>query len=135
MLKKIECMKRHYVSETENVGQNIPTYYFVQIHQVGTNQHTLLGYVFPETESTSQNSQINYYNVIRKIRSAIASMHTCMFAHLPIVLNCHDIIIFLGRKVAHIENNGLLFFSYSSDNRFFLNFSMNRENLKLLQNF
>ena len=34
-------------------------------------------------------------------------MHTRVFAHLPIVLHCYDVIIFLGRKVAQIENNGL----------------------------
>ena len=34
-------------------------------------------------------------------------MHTRAFAHLPIVLHCYDVIIFLGRKVVQIENNGL----------------------------
>ena len=34
-------------------------------------------------------------------------MHMRAFAHLPIVLHCYDVIIFLGRKVAQIENNGL----------------------------
>ena len=37
---------------------------------------------------------------IRKIRTTVASMHTRAFAHLPIVLHCYDVIIFLGRKVA-----------------------------------
>ena len=31
----------------------------------------------------------------------------CIFAHFSIVLHCHDVIIFLGRKIAHVENNGL----------------------------
>ena len=44
---------------------------------------------------------------IRKIRTTVASMHTCASAHLPIVLHCYDVIIFLVRKVAQIENNGL----------------------------
>ena len=44
---------------------------------------------------------------IRKIRTSVASMHTRAFAHLPIVLYCYDVIIFLGRKAAQIENNGL----------------------------
>ena len=30
-----------------------------------------------------------------------------MFTHLPIVLHCHNVINFLGRKVAQTENNGL----------------------------
>ena len=45
--------------------------------------------------------------LIRKIRTTVPSMHTRAFAHLPIVLHCYDVIIFLGRKVAQIENNGL----------------------------
>ena len=45
--------------------------------------------------------------IIRKIRTTAASLHTRAFAHLPIVLHCYDVIIFLGRKVAHVENNGL----------------------------
>ena len=44
---------------------------------------------------------------IRKIRTTVASMHTRASAHLPIVLHCYDVINFLGRKVAQIENNGL----------------------------
>ena len=34
-------------------------------------------------------------------------MVTCLFAHLSIDLNCHDVINFLGRKVAQIQNNDL----------------------------
>ena len=34
-------------------------------------------------------------------------MHTCVFVHLPIFLHCQNIIIFLGREVAHVENNCL----------------------------
>ena len=30
-----------------------------------------------------------------------------VFTHFPIVLHCHNIISFLGRKVAHVENNDL----------------------------
>ena len=46
------------------------------------------------------------YAPIRKIRTTVVSMHTRAFAHLPIVLHCYDVIIFLARKVAQIENNG-----------------------------
>ena len=44
---------------------------------------------------------------IQKIWTAVASMLMCMFAHLLIVLHCHDVVNFLGREVAQIENNGL----------------------------
>ena len=39
--------------------------------------------------------------------NTVASTLACMFTHLPIALHCHNIIIFLGLKVAHVENNGL----------------------------
>ena len=46
----------------------------------------------------------------QKIRTTVVSMHTCVFTHLPIhatVIHFQDVIIFLGRKGAHVENNGL----------------------------
>ena len=32
---------------------------------------------------------------------------TNIHLHLPIVLDCHDALIYVGRKVAYILNNGL----------------------------
>ena len=55
----------------------------------------------------SYNKRKQCQKLIRKIRTTVVSMHTRAFAHLPIVLHCYDVIIFLARKVAQIENNGL----------------------------
>ena len=33
--------------------------------------------------------------------------HTNIYSHLPIVLDCRDVIIYVGRKVAYTLNNGL----------------------------
>ena len=44
---------------------------------------------------------------IRNIRAAVTRQYICIvFAHLKIVPDCHDVIIFLGKNVAHVENSG-----------------------------